>query len=86
MKDKEVNEKVTLLKAGQIVEINGLMFSAKRCIDDEEEFPCRICSVDSACSGDILMICNELDLTSRSMWYLHLESGRRNADENERTR
>lgn len=75
MKEKELKEKVALLKDGQIVEINGLLFSAKRCIDDEEEHPCSLCSVDSVCSTDIFNVCYELDLTSKSMWYLHLESG-----------
>lgn len=74
MKKKELYQKVELLKAGQIVEINSDFFKAVR-IDDVEFFPCLdICKLDCICKGDVNEICNELDLSSKSQWYLKLAS------------
>lgn len=74
MSVREISKKVALLKAGQIVEINGLMFSAKRIDDDDLPTPCLDCNVDCLCHGDILAVCTELDFVSKSVWYLYLES------------
>lgn len=77
MRTKEQDEKVALLKAGQVVEINGLMFSAKEWFGDEGEWPCTLCSFNKSChlgNADFMAICNGLDLTNDSVWYLHLES------------
>lgn len=71
---REISKKVALLKAGQIVEINGLMFSAKRIDDNDEPIPCLYCNVDCLCHGDIAEVCTELDFVSKSVWYLYLES------------
>lgn len=74
MKQKTLAEKVALLKDGQIVEIDGLMFSAKRVDDDLPQRPCFYCNVDCACKGDIISVCEELDFYQNSLWYLWLES------------
>lgn len=84
MKEKELNEKVALLKAGQVVEIYGLMVSAKEWVGDEGEFPCPLCSLNKSCSLDFTKVCSELDITSDSVWYLQLESEKRNMYEQER--
>lgn len=70
----ERSKKVALLKAGQIVEIDGLMFSARRINDNDLPTPCLDCNVDCLCHGDILAVCTELDFLSKSVWYLYLES------------
>lgn len=74
MKQKELYQKVQLLKAGQIVEINSDFFKAVR-IDEVDIFPCLdICKLDCICKGDIVQICEELDLSSKAQWYLKLAS------------
>lgn len=74
MKQKTITEKVALLKVGQIVEIDGLMFSAKRVNDDDIRVPCSCCNVDCACRGFVPDVCAMLDFHSDSSWYLWLES------------
>lgn len=73
MKDKELTEKIALLKDGQIVMIDGLPFSAKR-VDGFA--PCITCNVDSLCHGNVFDVCCQLDVDSKSIWYLNLESER----------
>lgn len=74
MNSKELAEKVELLKAGQIVEIDGLSFSAKRIHPAFQVNPCNECNVDSLCQGDVAEVCTMLDFMSKSVWYLKLES------------
>lgn len=74
MNQKLLAEKVALLKDGQIVEIDNLLFSAKRINDDDPQTPCWYCNVDCLCHGDVAEVCTELDFLSKSVWYLHLES------------
>lgn len=74
MNQKTLNEKVALLKDGIIVEIDGLMFSAKRINDEDAPVPCEYCNVDCACRGNVPKVCAELDDFSKSLWYLWLES------------
>lgn len=74
MNDKLLREKVALLKDGQIVEIDHLLFRAKRINDDDPQTPCLCCNVDCLCRGDVAEVCFELDLLSKSVWYLYLES------------
>lgn len=72
MEKKKLYEKVQLLKDGQIVEINGNSFKAKR-IDDVDINPCLdICELDCICKGDVSEVCEELDWCSKSQWYLKL--------------
>lgn len=74
MKQSELDKKVALLKDGQIVEIEGLLFSAKRINDEDPQTPCLYCNVDCLCHGDVAEVCTELDFMSKSVWYLNLES------------
>lgn len=74
MKQKELAKKVAQLKAGQLVEIDGLIFSAKRIHPTFHASPCNICNVDCLCDDNIEQVCCELNFLSKSVWYLHLES------------
>lgn len=74
MKAKMLAQKVALLKDGQVVEIDGLLFSAKRINDDDPQTPCLYCNVDCLCRSDVAEVCTELDFLSKSTWYLYLES------------
>ena len=72
MNKKELYQKIELLKAGQIVEINSDFFKAVR-IEDEDIRPCvDICDLDCICKGDVAEICDELDWNSKTRWYLKL--------------
>lgn len=74
MEKKELYEKVQLLKDGQIVEINYDFFRAVRC-EDNDINPCMdICNLDCICKGDVDEICYELNLYSKTQWYLKLAS------------
>lgn len=72
MTEKQMREKVALLKDGQIVEINTLCFRAIRIVDNSDDSPCLRCNVDSACKDEITDICNELDFPFQNKWYLNL--------------
>lgn len=74
MKVNDLKRKVQLLKAGQPVEIDGLIFTAKRRPLDCHEYPCSLCNVDCLCKGDVATICADLDWMSQYRWYLNLES------------
>lgn len=72
MKQKELNEKVQLLKAGQIVEIAGDWFRACRVAEAWEGRACDACDLDSLCKGDVALVCDELDKPFDNRWYLKL--------------
>lgn len=72
MNNKELEEKVALLKDGQIVQIDGLMFKAFKVNSAFTSMPCNCCNVDCLCRGDITEVCKELDFMSKSEWYLYL--------------
>lgn len=72
MKQKELNEKVQLLKAGQVVEIAGDYFQAIRLAKDWEVRACEACDLDSICRGDVAEVCSELDRPYYTRWYLKL--------------
>lgn len=74
MKAREISRKVKLLKAGRIVEIDGLLFSAKKVDEDERLSPCYSCNVDCLCRGNVAQICQELDFMSKNIWKLNLVS------------
>lgn len=67
-------EIIALLKDGQIVEIDGNMFMAQTLDDGDSDSPCWLCNVDCLCRGDVARVCEELDLYSKSEWYLELVS------------
>ena len=72
MRQKELNEKVQLLKAGQIVEINNDTFRAYRIPEDSCFIACEICELDSICRGDVIDVCSELDKPFGNKWILKL--------------
>lgn len=72
MTRKELYKKVHLLKAGQIVGINGDYFQAKRISDRHDFNPCAHCNLDSICRGDVAIVCDAMDDVSRRRWYLEL--------------
>lgn len=72
MKQKELNEKVQLLKAGQIVEIEGDYFRAVRLENDMPFGLCNECALDSICRGDVVEICCEMETAGSHRWYLKL--------------
>lgn len=74
MNAKELAQKVALLKDGQVVEIDGLLYSAKRINDYDPMWPCLYCNVDCLCRGNVAEVCIELDFMSKSVWFLYLES------------
>lgn len=74
MNQRKLRKKVALLKSGQMVEINGNFFSAKRINDEDPQTPCLYCNVDCLCRGDVAQVCTELDFMSKSVWYLNLKA------------
>ena len=72
MKQKELYEKVQLLKAGQVVEIAGDNFQAFRVAEGWEGQACDACELDSICKGDVALVCEEMDSISERRWYLKL--------------
>lgn len=72
MTQKELYEKVQLLKAGQIVEINGDNFRAKLAADWDDVILCNLCELDSICHGDVAIICDAMDTPESRHWFLKL--------------
>ena len=72
MKQKELYEKVQLLKAGQVVEIAGDCFRACRVAEGWEGRACEVCELDCICRGDVESVCSELDAPFGNRWYLKL--------------
>lgn len=72
MKEKELREKVALLRDGQVVQIEGDFFRAIKLPEYFDDSPCTICELDSICRGDIRIICDELEGTMEFSWYLKL--------------
>ena len=72
MKQKELYEKVQLLKAGQIVEISGDWFRAAKIPECWELRACEACELDSLCRGEVSEVCDALDRPFYDRWYLKL--------------
>lgn len=72
MTQKEVREKVALLKDGQIVEIAGDWFQAVKVDDADFETCCDACQLDSICRGDVHYICCEMETSASYFWVLKL--------------
>lgn len=72
MTEKELREKVALLKDGQVVEIENDFFQAVRLPEDFDDIPCNVCELDSICLNVISTICAELEDYGKSYWYLKL--------------
>lgn len=67
-----MNEKVQLLKAGQIVEIEGDYFRAVRLEHDMPFGLCNECALDSICRGDVVEVCCEMETAGSHRWMLKL--------------
>lgn len=72
MTQKELNEKVQLLKAGQVVEISGDWFQAVRVPKSSVWIRCELCNLDSICQGEVEDVCQELDWPIFDRFYLKL--------------
>ena len=72
MKQKELNEKVALLRDGQVVQIEGDFFQAVRLPDYWQVRACEACNLDSICQGDVAIVCSEIDKPFFTKYYLKL--------------
>lgn len=72
MRQKELYEKVQLLKAGQVVEIAGDWFQAVKVDDADIESCCEKCQLDSICHDDVFDVCCEMETAASHWWYLKL--------------
>lgn len=72
MKQKELNEKVQLLKAGQVVEIAGDNFQAVRITESDEFRACDLCDLGCICRGLVAEVCEQMDWPDYDRWYLKL--------------
>lgn len=72
MKKKELDEKVALLKDGQIVEIAGDWFRAIHFEGGYWGNPCMECDLDSICRDDVFDVCCEMETKVSHHWMLKL--------------
>lgn len=72
MKKKTLYEKTQLLKAGQIVEINGDYFQALKVDDTSFESCCEQCDLDSICRDEVFEVCCEMETAASHFWRLKL--------------
>lgn len=72
MKQKELYEKAQLLKAGQVVEIEGNFFRAIHTNIQEELSCCDHCDLDSICRDDVFNVCCEMETKESHGWLLKL--------------
>ena len=72
MKQKELREKVALLKDGQIVQIAGDFFRAIKLESDNKRDVCMQCDLDSICHDDVLDVCYEMETNHPYKWRLKL--------------
>ena len=71
MKQRELQKKVQLLKAGQVVEISGDFFRAVK-LNVYPTDICEQCDLDSICRGDVLDVCVEMETVRSNGWILKL--------------
>ena len=71
MRDSEFNKKVSLLRNGQSVEINGNWYKAER-LNDEDVDPCHYCNVGCFFFSDESYICSALEIGTNERWLLKL--------------
>ena len=72
MRQKELHEKVALLKDGQVVQIAGDFFRAVKLEDVDRTDICTHCDLDSICRDDVLDVCCEMESTRSRGWMLKL--------------
>lgn len=63
-----LHDKAIRLLEGGIVEIDGHFVKAVRVADDES--PCALCNMDSACRMNMLELCGEVECISRKRYLL----------------
>lgn len=71
-KQQSIYEKAQLLKAGQVVEIQGDYFKAKKFEAHVLINPCMVCELDSICQIEHATICAELESRKEYNWILEL--------------
>ena len=64
--------KVQLLKAGQVVEIEGDYFRAVKIPECWGLRACEACELDSLCRGEVTEVCDALDRPFYDRWLLRL--------------
>lgn len=69
-----IEKKCQLLKAGQIVEIDGNFFRAIQLEVDWADSPCYYCTIDSLCQGNVSEVCAHLETFPDDRWILKLAS------------
>lgn len=74
MNAKAILKKCQLLKAGQVVEIDGNFFRAIHLGEIEASSPCYVCTLDSICTGNITDVCANLETFPDDRWILKLAS------------
>lgn len=74
---KEFDEKVELLRAGQVVEIDGHYFRARSLQGYNGLVECHECCLDSLCRDNIAAICSALSTYQRMYWLLELVGGQK---------
>ena len=72
MRQKELSEKVALLKDGQIVQIAGDLFRAIQLLTVESMSECMQCDLDSICHDDVLEVCIKMNSMGSRHWILKL--------------
>ena len=72
MRQKELREKVALLKDGQIVQIAGDFFRAVQLNYYDPTGICTECDLDSICRGDVFDVCCEMETARSHGWILKL--------------
>lgn len=72
MRQRELYEKVQLLKAGQVVQIAGDFFRAVKVNSDDPTTLCNECDLDSICQGDVWDVCCEMESARSHGWILKL--------------
>lgn len=74
MNAKAIFKKCQLLKAGQVVEIDGNFFRAIQLGEIEASSPCYVCNLDSICKGNVTEVCIHLEVFPDDRWILKLAS------------
>lgn len=72
MRQRELYEKVQLLKAGQVVQIAGDFFRAVKFSNADQTEICTQCDLDSICRGDVFDVCCEMETKASHGWMLKL--------------
>ena len=72
MKQRELEKKAQLLKAGQIVEIASDWFRAVKVENYDKDSCCKQCELDSICRDDVFDVCCQMETLADHHWMLKL--------------